>query len=43
VALHDVLADVIVPSPNPDYTLKDSDTLLVAGNDEALAKAAQLK
>ncbi len=43
VALHDMLADVIVPSPNPDYTLKDSDTLLVAGNDEALAKAAQLK
>lgn len=42
IALHDVLNDTIVPSPDPDSTLKDSDTLLVAGSDEALAKAAKL-
>jgi trk system potassium uptake protein TrkA len=42
IALHDVLNDRILPSPDPDSTLKDSDTLLVAGSDEALAKAAQL-
>lgn len=43
VALHDVLTDEISSSPDPDSTLKDSDTLLVAGSDEALSKAAQLK
>lgn len=42
VALHDVLHDRIVPSPDPDWTLKESDTLLVAGSDAALAKAARL-
>ncbi len=42
IALHDVLNDRILPSPDPDSTLKDSDTLLVAGSDAALAKAAQL-
>lgn len=42
VALHDVLNDRILPSPNPDSMLKDSDTLLVAGTDAALAKAAKL-
>lgn len=42
IALHDVLNDRMLPSPDPDSTLKDSDTLLVAGSDAALAKAAQL-
>lgn len=42
VALHDVLNDRIVPSPDPDWMLKDSDTVLVAGSDAALAKAAKL-
>jgi trk system potassium uptake protein TrkA len=42
IALHDVLNDRILPSPDPDSTLKDSDTLLVAGSDAALAKAAKL-
>lgn len=42
IALHDVLNNSIVPSPDPDSTLKDSDTLLVAGSDEALARAAKL-
>jgi trk system potassium uptake protein TrkA len=40
VAVHDVLTDRIVPPP-PDAPLKDSDTLLVAGDDEDLARAAQ--
>lgn len=40
VAVHDVLTDELFPSPNPDVVLKDSDTLLVAGTDEALAKAS---
>ena len=43
VALHDVLTDAIAPSPDPDSVLKDSDTLLVAGSDDKLARAAQLK
>lgn len=42
IALHDVLNNSIIPSPNPDSTLKDSDTLLVAGSDQSLAKAAKL-
>jgi len=42
IALHDVLNDRMLPSPDPDSRLKDSDTLLVAGSDAALAKAAQL-
>lgn len=43
VALHDVLTDQMTPSPDPDAKLKDSDTLLVAGRDEALAKVAKAK
>lgn len=40
VAVHDVLTDKILPPP-PDAPLKDSDTLLVAGDDEDLARAAK--
>jgi len=43
VAVHDVLMDRIQPVPDPDALLKESDTLLVAGRDENLAKAANLK
>ena len=43
VALHDVLTGKIVASPDPDYVLKDSDTLLVAGEDSALERAAKVK
>ena len=43
LALHDVLTDKITPSPNPDSVLKDSDTLLVAGDDKALARVARVK
>jgi trk system potassium uptake protein len=42
IGIHDVLTDQI-QSPDADAVLKDSDTLLVAGRDEDLAKAAQLK
>ncbi len=40
IALHDVLRDQIVAAPDPDVVLKESDTLLVAGKDEDLARAA---
>jgi trk system potassium uptake protein TrkA len=43
VALHDVLNDQMIPTPDPDARLKDSDTLLVAGKDEDLARAASVK
>lgn len=42
VAVHDVLLDQIA-APDPDAVLKDSDALLVAGTDEALARVAQAK
>jgi trk system potassium uptake protein TrkA len=41
VALHDVLQDAIVPVPDPDAPLKDSDTLLVLGRDTDLAQLAK--
>ncbi len=41
VGVHDNLLDE-VQLPNPDSTLKESDTLLVAGRDEALARLAKL-
>lgn len=43
VAVHDVLTDRIVATPSPDDVLKDSDTLLVAGSDDALGRAARIK
>lgn len=42
IAVHDVLSDRIVPIPGPDHMIKDSDTLLVAGEDTDLARAASL-
>ncbi|MDP1564176.1 MAG: TrkA family potassium uptake protein [Pirellulaceae bacterium] len=43
VALHDVLQDRIIPSPDPDSMLRDSDALFVAGSEAALAKVAKVK
>ncbi|MCS7021117.1 MAG: TrkA family potassium uptake protein [Gemmataceae bacterium] len=40
IAMHDVLHDKIVSTPDPDTVLKGSETLLVAGRDEDLARAA---
>ena len=41
-AVHDVLRDDMIPVPDPDSPLKDSDTLLVSGRDQDLASAAQV-
>jgi len=42
IAVHDVLTDEMIPVPDPQSPLKESDTLLVAGKDEDLARAARL-
>jgi trk system potassium uptake protein TrkA len=42
VARRDVLSNKIDPSPNPDYVLRDSDTLLVAGSESVLEKVAEI-
>jgi trk system potassium uptake protein TrkA len=41
IALHDMLRDEITVAPNPDAPLMDSDTLLIAGKDEDLARTAE--
>jgi trk system potassium uptake protein TrkA len=43
VALHDVLTDQTIGTPDPDQVLTESHTLLVAGRDEDLSNAAQVK
>lgn len=43
IAVHDVLTDQMLPVPDPDAPLKESDTLLVAGRDEHLAKVARVR
>lgn len=43
VAVHDVLQDKISASPDPDSVLRDSDTLLLAGTDESLARVARVE
>ncbi|HEX6309459.1 MAG TPA: TrkA family potassium uptake protein [Longimicrobiales bacterium] len=43
IAVHDVLTDEISPVPDPDAPLKESDTLLVAGRDEHLARVARAR
>jgi trk system potassium uptake protein TrkA len=43
VAVHDVLRDAMLPVPDPDRKLTQSDTLLVAGDPGALQKLAQLR
>ncbi|HEX7088786.1 MAG TPA: TrkA family potassium uptake protein [Longimicrobiales bacterium] len=42
VAIHDVLTDQLHVVPRADYVLKDSDTLLLVGSDEALARISRL-
>ncbi|MGH7505828.1 MAG: TrkA C-terminal domain-containing protein, partial [Longimicrobiales bacterium] len=42
VAVHDVLQDLITPVPDPDGLLKESDSLLVCGEDTDLARCARL-
>lgn len=43
VAVRDMLRDEMVPVPNPGTRLTESDTLLIAGKDEDLAKAAKVQ
>ncbi|HSK20242.1 MAG TPA: TrkA family potassium uptake protein [Longimicrobiales bacterium] len=43
LAVHDVLLDEMILVPEPDARLKESDTLVVAGADEDLAKAAKVR
>jgi trk system potassium uptake protein TrkA len=43
IAVHDVLTDIMAPVPDPDAPLKESDTLLIAGRDEHLARAASVR
>lgn len=42
VAVHDVLRDAMIPVPDADRKLTQSDTLLVAGDPGALQRLAQL-
>jgi trk system potassium uptake protein TrkA len=42
IALHDVLTDQMIPVPDPDAPLKDSDALLLSGAEADLARAAKL-
>jgi trk system potassium uptake protein TrkA len=42
VAVHDVLRDEMIPIPDPDRPLSDSDTLLVAGDPRVLENLASL-
>lgn len=42
IAVHDMLRDVMIPAPDPDRALTESDTLLIAGDPAALEKLARL-
>jgi len=42
-ALHDILRDEMVSRPDPDALLKESDTFLVAGTDEAIMRAGTME
>lgn len=41
VAIHNILTDEMASVPDADAPLKDSDTLLIAGQDQALKRTAQ--
>lgn len=43
IAVHDVLTDKMILPPDPDALLKQSDTLLVGGQDDALERLARMK
>lgn len=42
IAVHDYLLDSYQTIPDPDAPLKDSDTLLLAGDDESLARLGEM-
>lgn len=41
LAVHDILTDSIVPVPDPDAPLKESDTILVAGSPDVLRRLTE--
>ncbi|QDT64344.1 potassium channel family protein [Calycomorphotria hydatis] len=43
VAMHHVLTGRMQPNPDPDYRLKASDAILVAGSNETLSRVAKAK
>jgi trk system potassium uptake protein len=43
VAIHDILTDKFHATPGPEYRLKDSDTIYVAGTTESLKKVATIE
>lgn len=43
VAVHDVLRDQMTAVPDPDAVLKESDSIIVAGKDEDLARIARIR
>jgi trk system potassium uptake protein len=43
VAIHDILTDKFLATPGPEYRLKDSDTIYVAGATESLKNAAGIE
>ena len=43
VAIHDMLTDKVVAAPGPDYRLKESDSIYVAGDEESLQKIAAIE
>jgi trk system potassium uptake protein TrkA len=43
IAVHDILRDKIVATPDPDAKLRDSDTLLLAGTDDALLRLSKIR
>lgn len=43
VGMHDVLRDLMMAVTDPDTVLNESDTLLVAGEDEDFARAAECR
>lgn len=43
IAVHDVLTDDVHAVPDPDAPLKESDTLIIAGTNEHLARVARLR
>lgn len=42
IAVHDAMLDQMIPVTDPDAPLKDSDTLLLAGTNESLARVSRI-
>ena len=42
LAVHDMLQDEVLPVPDPDRVLTESDTIIVSGRETALARLARL-